>query len=118
MILNIGGLNYLKNSSYNINFDECFVNGDIYKKTDTGIITMNVFSFSLVNANSERGLSYFSNHEWFQRKTVFKRIPPFEMEVIVPTFKIIDGKKFMLEDTMDWFTRKFRTVEGLPTYTF
>jgi hypothetical protein len=109
LIVRVDGMYFKMNTEGSILFDECLMNSAVYSFCGNEISIINVLSSQQKPHASDSYLQRFTTAPSFQQKRVYKRIKPFEFDVLQPVSRYYSDKKTLYENTYEWlYERKKR----------
>ncbi len=108
LIIRVGGNYYKVNTDGPVIFDECLMNNSIYSYSGAEISIINVFLLQQKPHASDAYLHRFTTVPSFQQKRVYKKIKPFDFDLLQPVSRYYLNKKTFYESTYEWLYERKR----------
>lgn len=108
LIVRVGGMYFKMNTDGPILFDECIMNSAIYSFCGDEISIINVLSSQQKPHASDSYLQRLTTDPSFQQKRVYKKIKPFDFDVLQPVGRYYSDRKTLYENTYEWLYERKR----------
>ncbi len=108
LIVRVGGMYFKINTDGPIMFDECLMNSAVYSFCDNEISIINVLLSQQKSYASDTYLQRFTADPSFQQKRVYKRIKPFDFDLLQPVSRYYSDRKTLYESTYEWLYERKR----------